>query len=70
MMINITHVDGCDTDYRITTLTNVREYGEGDPVELWRVKGRVVVRCFNEGHYNWTDLDLTDLLTWVKRGKA
>lgn len=52
---------------KIATLSSVREHNEGDPVELWLVdNGRMVVRCFNECGNNHTDLDLFELLGWVK----
>ena len=36
-------------------------------VELWVNKaGRVVVRAFNECHNNYTDVDLDDLLLWLR----
>lgn len=49
-------------------MDGVREYAEGYPVELRRDdrNGRLVVRALNEGGYNLTDVDLLDLLQWVK----
>lgn len=48
---------------KIATLEGVREYSEGWDVELWRSqKGRLVVRAYNEGHNNYTNVDLIDLI--------
>lgn len=51
---------------RIATLDGVREYSEGWDVELWRSReGRLIVRAYNEGHNNYTNVDLIDLLRWL-----
>lgn len=49
---------------KLADMHGVREHTERDPVELWLYKGRVVVRCYNEGHNNYTDLDVADFLAW------
>lgn len=55
---------------RIATLP-VREYTEGEKVELWLGKsGRPVIRAFNECGNNYTDTDLFDLLEWARTGVA
>jgi hypothetical protein len=54
---------------KIATLNDVREYTDNDPVELWlNDKGRIVIRAYNECQYNYTDVDLIDLLCWAKSG--
>ena len=56
-----------EPETKIATLSGVREYSEGYPVEVWlREDGRVVVRAFNECGNNRTDIDLLDLLAWSK----
>lgn len=56
-------------EIKIADLVGVREYSEGDPVELWiNTEGRVVVRAFNECLCNRTDVDLFDLLDWLRSG--
>ena len=51
---------------KIAVLTGVREYSEGEAVELWfNDKGRIVVRAYNEGGCCATDVDLFDLLSSV-----
>lgn len=56
-------------EFKITTMQGVREHGEGYPVELWvNEAGRVVVRAYNEGHQNITDVDLSDLMDWLRNG--
>lgn len=53
---------------KIAVLAGVREYSEGEAVELWfNDKGRIVVRAYNEGGCCATDVDLFDLLSsvWV-----
>jgi hypothetical protein len=39
-------------------------------VELWRSDrvGRLVIRAFNEGGNNFTDIDLLDLIQWLTIG--
>ena len=54
---------------RIATLTDVRGGEIGFNVELRRdCSGRVVVRAYNEAGYNWTEIDLWDLVSWLKNG--
>ena len=51
---------------KIAVLPGVREYSEGEDVELWVNKnGRIVVRAYNEGRECSTDVDLFDLLSFV-----
>lgn len=50
----------------------VHEYSEGYGVEISNSQGeeghgRLVVRAYNEGKYNFTQVDLVELLTWVKK---
>ena len=54
----------------LTTMTGVREYGSGYAVELVRnqATGRLVIRAFNEGRNNVTEVDLFDLLDWLNCG--
>lgn len=57
---------------KICEMAGVREYAEGDPVELWRddASGRLVIRARNECGNNSTYVDLLDLLDWVAAGTA
>ena len=56
---------GAMTEVKIATLDGVREHGEHEAVELWYGRaGRVVIRAYNEGGNNFTDVDLGDLLAW------
>jgi hypothetical protein len=52
----------------VLTMTGVREYSEGFPVELRRDgdSGRLVVRAINEGGHNVTHVDVLDLLNWFR----
>ncbi len=51
----------------VSPLGGMREHNEKMPVELWRVHGgRLVVRAWNECGNNATDVDLLDLLEWVR----
>jgi hypothetical protein len=56
----------------ICIMDGVREYAEGDPVELHidRGTGRLVVVATNEAGYASTSVDLNDLLEWLKHGPA
>jgi hypothetical protein len=52
-------------------MEGVREYSEKYEVEF-RVdeeSGRPVVRAWNEGHCNCTEVDLQDLIHWLKTNK-
>lgn len=45
----------------------IRELKEGYPVELWaNDKGRLVVRTYSVDRYGESDLDLFDLVAWVR----
>lgn len=50
--------------------TNIREYAEemGVEVKEW-TNGRVVVQAFNEAGYNFTLVDLLDVIAWVRLNK-
>lgn len=52
---------------KLCDMEGVREYGDGEKVELWRddKTGRLVIRAYNEARYNGTEVDLCDLLRWL-----
>lgn len=56
---------------KIREMQGVREYAEGFPVELWRdaTTGRLTIMAFNEGKCNSVDIDLEDLLHWLRDGE-
>jgi len=56
-------------------LDNVQEYCENKPVELIKTdcyyndkifRKRLVIKAYNEGGYNSTEVDLLQLLNWLK----
>jgi len=47
---------------RISTMQHVREYTSGQPVELWQVDGRLVVRAGGGA----VEIDLYDLVHWFR----
>jgi hypothetical protein len=51
-------------------LDGVREYGDGDPVELRRdvQTGRLKVVAWNECGNNTTGVDVIDLVDWLRLG--
>lgn len=52
-------------------MDGVREYAEGYEVQLEQTKeGRFVVVARNEGGYNCTEVDLTDLIGWVEKHQS
>lgn len=53
---------------KIATMQGVREYSEGYQVELWLYDGRLVIRAYNEASYNETNVDVGDLLEWLRLG--
>lgn len=52
---------------KICDMIGVAAYDEGFDVELHRHEesGRLVIRAFNEGGYNCTDVDLFGILEWA-----
>ena len=54
----------------IATMSGVREYVDGDAVELRRdaTTGRLMVVASNECGNNMTRVDLFDLLDWLRYG--
>jgi hypothetical protein len=54
---------------KLCDMVGVREHSEGGLVELWRNKnGRLIIRAYNERGNNITDVDLWDLLDWLRSG--
>jgi hypothetical protein len=56
--------------------TNIREYTEAYEVEIVDFLGgnasssdRLIIRAYNEGHNNVTEVDLLDVIKWVKDNK-
>jgi hypothetical protein len=63
--------EGGAPEIKLAVLSGVREQNEHEPVELWlNESGRVVVRAFDECLNNYTDVDLADLLDWLRSGSA
>jgi hypothetical protein len=57
------------TEFKIAVMEGVREHTERGPVELWlNEEGRVVIRSYNECGNNYTDVDLPDLVDWLRSG--
>ena len=54
----------------LAEMDGVREYIDGDPVEFVRRQqnGRLVIRAYNEGGNNHTDIDFMDLVEWLRHG--
>jgi hypothetical protein len=52
---------------KLCVMEGVREYGDGQAVELWLDggTGRAVIRALNEGGYACTDIDFVDMLDWL-----
>jgi hypothetical protein len=50
-------------------MTDVREHGEEYAVELAEKNSRLVVKAYNEGGYNFTTVDLLDLIAWLKANR-
>ena len=48
-------------------LTDATEYCEGEDVFIDTLKsGRLIIRAYNEGGHNCTEVDLKQLLAWLK----
>ena len=52
-------------------MNEVTEYCEGRTVYLAQeeTNGRTVVRAVNEGGYNCTEVDIVQLLEWLKKNR-
>lgn len=51
-------------------MEGVREYGERSAVHFCeRINGRPTIRAYNEGGYNCTDVDLIDVILWVRENR-
>jgi len=58
------------TETKIAIMDGVREHIEREPVELWlNSGGRTVVRAYNEGGNNFTEVDLVDIIEWLNRSR-
>ena len=52
------------------SIVNTRgEYSRGVPEKEWCGNGRLAIKAFNEAGYNHTEVDLIELLTWIKDNK-
>jgi len=52
-------------------MINIREYEEEMPVEILedpKIK-RWVIHANNEGGFNYTTVDLLDVIDWIKKNK-
>jgi hypothetical protein len=55
----------------IAEMTGVRSYGNEPDVELWlNESGRLVIVAYNEAGCAATEVDLWDILNWVRVGQA
>jgi hypothetical protein len=57
-----------------TVMAGVLEYAEGYEVELVESEcglstGRLVLKAFNEGGHNFTEVDLLHVLEWVRQNR-
>jgi hypothetical protein len=53
-----------------TPMFGVREYADGEGVKLdVNEHGRTVVVALNEGGYNRTEVDLLDLIDWLRANR-
>lgn len=52
------------------TLDGVREYGEGLPVKIafYEDVGRFALKAENQGGYDCVEINLLDLVAWLKDG--
>lgn len=51
------------------TMNGVTEYNEGMEVSLSETDGKLVIKALNEAGYNSTEVDLLQLLEWVKTNR-
>lgn len=66
----VTHIDGENVEdrhiYAHTDIDGIREYAEGEPVGLSYRDKRPAIVARNEGGFNGTEVDLLDLIKWIK----
>lgn len=67
----VTHIDGENVEDRHihahTDINGIREYAEGEPVRLSYQNKRPTIVARNEGGFNGTEVDLLDLINWIKK---
>jgi hypothetical protein len=59
------HSEGMDV--LLTETSGLYEYDT--PVEKWKGHGRLVIRAFNEAGFNNTQVDLLDIIVWIKTNR-
>jgi hypothetical protein len=57
--------------HSICLMEGVRDHCEGYTPELYKdeTSQRLVIRAFNEAYYNVTEVDLLDLIEWLKKNR-
>jgi hypothetical protein len=56
---------------KIAKMTGVRSYGNEPEVELWfHESARLVIVAYNEAGHAATEVDLWDVLNWVRTGQT
>ena len=50
----------------MTIMRGVEEWVDGGQVELVKLKGRWVIRSYTEWGYNCTEVDLLQLVGWLR----
>ncbi len=63
--------EGVMSKSKIAVMGGVREYAECMPVELWVTEtGAIVIRSYNEGGNNFTEVDVADVIKWFRSGNV
>ena len=50
-------------------ITEIRDLEGGEPVRIVKEKGRIYIKASNEGGYNGTMVDLSDVMKWVENNR-
>ncbi len=55
--------------YEVRLVETKGYYTSGKPEPEWPGRGRLAIKALNEAGHNWTEVDLLELLAWVKANR-
>ena len=55
--------------YEVRLVETTGTYTSGKPEAEWAGRGRLTIKALNEAGYNCTEVDLLEILAWVKANR-
>lgn len=55
--------------YEVRLVETAGTYTSGKPESEWPGRGRLAIKALNEAGYNCTEVDLLEVLAWVKANR-